>query len=1007
MSATRTNLTVETVNNDDLAPNPTGSTSSDVVTGNAEIFIKRKVPFTISTFNARSLSSNWKRLELAHSASKHNIDVVCIQEHRLYHLEDLLKEKLGRMTFISSSATKNSVNSAIGGVGFLLSPKVVKAVVSFEKISDRILVMTLEGNPRTTIVCCYSPTNVSSPEDIDNFYNTLSDHLRKVPAHNMLFVVGDLNAKLGDDVALHTLSTATNRNGQMLSDLADQFNLLVLNTRFQKRKGKLWTFTYPNGGKAQIDFVLANKKWRNSYKDCASFNIFDAIGSDHRVVTCKCMISYRQSKPAQRDPMSLINWKAVARNSELQDRYAIAVHNRYESLLLESPDELSTDDKYKTLVKANTEISLQLLPKRVPKQRHVFSDNIQVNNAREQLKRASSANRRRTTRSSTKAVEDAKTNLEHIYNAELEKEVKQQTDNINRLHTERRSGAAWQAMKELTGKKSVPLSKIKGATKADRLSTWFNHFKQLLGPTEVETDVTSEFFNHQIAEDLPIETSPFTEDELIVCLKKLSRQKASGPDNIPASIWKHEKFRDDLLFFCNETYEGRKPSDLSMSRMIALAKKGDLSNPTNYRGITLAPIAAKIYNSLLLNRISKFVDPILRQNQNGFRKGRSTLPQILALRRIIEELKVSQQSAAIIFVDFSKAFDSVNRSAMLHILKLYGIPNQIIEAVRIMYDNQTTFVLTPDGPTDFFTTTSGILQGDTLAPYLFIIVVDYILRQSLDKSYTKGLTITQRRSSRHKSQHLTDLDYADDLALLSDLISDAQELLHSLEIAAEKVGLTLNEPKTECMILNADSSHPPISSKSGAVLKEVSDFKYLGSYVGDSRKDFETRKALAWKSCNKLHSIWQSSIPKKTKLSFFRASVESVLLYGSETWTMNREFEKRLDGLYTRLLMRVQNLNWKDHPTLADIYGDLPRISHTLMIRRLQFAGHCIRAPDQPVSDLVMWRLPYNKRGRRPLTYSDVLVRDCDIPLENLAAAMLDREHWKDVVGHLGCGRRK
>ena len=74
--------------------------------------------------------------------------------------------------------------------------------------------------------------------------------------------------------------------------------------------------------------------------------------------------------------------------------------------------------------------------------------------------------------------------------------------------------------------------------------------------------------------------------------------------------------------------------------------------------------------------------------------------------------------------------------------------------------------------------------------------------------------------------------------------------------------------------------------------------------------------------------------------------------------------------------MRVQNLNWKDHPTLADIYGDLPRKSHTLMIRRLQFAGHCIRAQDKPVSDLVMWRLPCNKRGRRPLTHSDVFIRD-------------------------------
>ena len=81
------------------------------------------------------------------------------------------------------------------------------------------------------------------------------------------------------------------------------------------------------------------------------------------------------------------------------------------------------------------------------------------------------------------------------------------------------------------------------------------------------------------------------------------------------------------------------------------------------------------------------------------------------------------------FVDFSKAFDSVNRKAMLHILLNYGIPEEIVNAIAIIYDNPSSFVQTLDGRIKEFFTTTGILQGDTLAPYLFVIVVDYLLRQ--------------------------------------------------------------------------------------------------------------------------------------------------------------------------------------------------------------------------------------------------------------------------------------
>ena len=107
-------------------------------------------------------------------------------------------------------------------------------------------------------------------------------------------------------------------------------------------------------------------------------------------------------------------------------------------------------------------------------------------------------------------------------------------------------------------------------------------------------------------------------------------------------------------------------------------------------------------------------------------------------------------------------------------------------------------------------------------------------------------------------------------------------------------------------------------------------FKYLGSFVADSKKDFLTRKAQAWKACNKLHITWQSNISRKTKLDFFRACVESIILYGSETWTLKKDLQDRLNGTYNRLLMRVQNISWSEHKNMAEIYDGIPQISSIL-----------------------------------------------------------------------------
>ena len=146
--------------------------------------------------------------------------------------------------------------------------------------------------------------------------------------------------------------------------------------------------------------------------------------------------------------------------------------------------------------------------------------------------------------------------------------------------------------------------------------------------------------------------------------------------------------------------------------------KGDLGLAPNYRGITLTAIAAKIYNLLLLNRIRPALENILRPNQNGFCPSRSTVGQILTVRRLIEGVKAKNIPAVMIFVDFTKAFDTIHRGKLQEILLAYGIPTEIVLAIMMLYKNTTSMVRSPDGDTDFFQILAGVRQGDTLAPFL-------------------------------------------------------------------------------------------------------------------------------------------------------------------------------------------------------------------------------------------------------------------------------------------------
>ena len=176
-----------------------------------------------------------------------------------------------------------------------------------------------------------------------------------------------------------------------------------------------------------------------------------------------------------------------------------------------------------------------------------------------------------------------------------------------------------------------------------------------------------------------------------------------------------------------------------------------------------------------------------------------------------------------------------------------------------------------NGDTDYFDIVASILQGDTLALYLFSIRVDYVLRTSIDKMKDNGFNLTKERSRRYPVHIITDADYTDDIALLANTSAQAQTPLHNLERAAARWGLHVHTDKTEYMCFNQRSD---ISTLNGSSLKLLDKFTYQGSSISSNKTDINTRLAKAWTSLDRS--------------------------YGSQTWTIkwNAVFSKQRSCRY-------------------------------------------------------------------------------------------------------------
>ena len=444
------------------------------------------------------------------------------------------------------------------------------------------------------------------------------------------------------------------------------------------------------------------------------------------------------------------------------------------------------------------------------------------------------------------------------------------------------------------------------------------------------------------------------------------------------------------------------PEDWQKGIIIKLPKKGDLSECGNWRGINLLSVPGKVFCRVLLHRIKASIERILREEQAGFRGGRSCVDQIFVLRTIIEQSLEWNSSLYINFIDFEKAFDSVHHTTLWNILRSYGFPSKVINILSSMYANNRCCVRHGGQHSEWFQVKSGVRQGCVISPLLFNIVIDWVMKRATSDK-PRGITWKDFR-------HLEDEDFADDLALISHAQKDMQEKTSRTETEASSTGLGVSQPKSKVMRVNA-RSQADIIVKNKA-LENVQEFKYLGSYLtadGGIEREILTRIALASAAFQKLRTIWNSrEMSVTTKLKLYKSNVRSVLLYAAETWRTNTRIESKLRGFEGRCLRRILRIRWEHRATNKEVARrtGISCIVEEVKRRRWRWLGHILRMNRfrHPLIALTWNPQGQRNRGHPQGTWRRTIDEErktAGKTWNELRWLAQDRDQWRTFVGAL------
>ena len=555
---------------------------------------------------------------------------------------------------------------------------------------------------------------------------------------------------------------------------------------------------------------------------------------------------------------------------------------------------------------------------------------------------------------------------------------------------------------------------------------WKEHFSQLLNQNRTaHLDAGSQIEQRPVKEDL---CNDITLDELTKALKTTANGKSPGPDGIPAEVLKNggTQLHLALLDLYNRClHTGRVPQDFRDALIVTIyKKKGDRSECGNHRGISLLSIVGKVFAKIILKRLQRASEEALPESQSGFRAGRSTVDMIFSLRQLQEKAIEQHRPLYIVFVDFSKAFDTVDRPTLWKVLEIYGCPEKLVSIIQQFHSDMKAQVSVGGEPSDEFPVNHGVKQGCVLAPTLFSLYLSAVL-DTMGQNINSGVLLRTRTDgklfnlarlrshTKTKETCIRELLYADDSALVAENIQDIQETVDHFTHAADIFGLKINISKTELLYQPPPGSNDeaPTIRVHDEALKVSTSFTYLGSTVSNTNKaddEVEKRIVAATKAYGALHKrLWsQHDITSRTKVKVYAVAVVPCLLYATECTTLYRKHIKALTRVQVRHLRSILHIKWQDRVPDVEVLrrAECSSVEALILTAQLRWAGHVHRMPDNRLPKIALYsELRQGKRttGGQRLRFKDVLKRNmkrAKIPHDTWEKDADDRAKWRKTL---------
>ena len=393
-----------------------------------------------------------------------------------------------------------------------------------------------------------------------------------------------------------------------------------------------------------------------------------------------------------------------------------------------------------------------------------------------------------------------------------------------------------------------------------------------------------------------------TETCVLKKLTDLNKDKSMGPDEIPGVILKNtaSSISKPLSIIFNKSIsEGKLPSMWKTANVVPIFKKGEKSNPNNYRPISLTPICCKVLETILRDSIMSFLEDTnyLTEYQYGFRRGMSCTTQLLEVQNDLTIYLDENKSIDIIYFDFKKAFDTVPHNRLIYKIKNAGLSGNILNWISDFLKDRKQRVVIQSDMSDNDNVLSGVPQGSTLGPLLFLIFINDlpINLKSKCKMFADDTKIYNTSENHH----------------------ELQEDINKLEIWSKKWLLNFNVDK--CKVLHIGKNNPCHNYQlNGLLLNKVTEEKDIGVSF-DSTLEFKKHVKNCTNEANKLVGLIKRNFTFFTRDSLrtiITSLIRSKLEFGNVVWSPIYKWQssliEKVQRRATKLLPCIKNYSYTE-----------------------------------------------------------------------------------------------